>query len=173
MVNKTNQNVTFKGSKTKIMGEPIREGQTLPNFKLTGVDLSDIDNTQFKGQALLISVVPSVDTPVCSVQTKRFNQELQKSGGTLSVLTVSMDLPFAQKRWCAAEGVSNITLGSDYKYRNFGESFGAYIPDVGLLTRAIFVADKNGKVTYVEYVPEVTSEPDYDTAMAKAMEAAK
>lgn len=165
---KTNENVTFKGGRVTVLGEPVVEGELLPKFRLSGVDLADVTNDTFKGKVLIISVVPSLDTPVCSIQTKRFNQEAANLGSNVEILTVSLDLPFAQKRWCGAEGVTKVRTASDYKHRTFGEGFGTYIKELGLLTRAVFVADKDGRVRYVEYVSEVTNEPDY-TAVLEAV----
>lgn len=165
---KTNQNITFKGNKISVLGTPVSEGQKLPSFKLTGTDMSDITNATFAGKSLIVSVVPSLDTPVCATQTKRFNQEIDKLGGSAAVLTVSLDLPMAQKRWCGAEGVSSVVTASDYKYRGFGEDFGCYIQELGLLARAVIVADKTGTIRHVEYVDEVTKEPDYDAALKAA-----
>lgn len=161
------QNVTFKGNKLTLLGKQLREGDSLPKFKLTGTEMNDVDESAFKNKVLIISVVPSLDTPVCSTQTKRFNQEATKLSDQVAVLTVSMDLPFAQKRWCAAEGASRVVTASDYKYRSFGENFGVYLQEWGLLARAVFVVDKSGKVAYVQYVPEVSSEPDYEPVLEK------
>jgi thioredoxin-dependent peroxiredoxin len=157
--------VTFKGNKISLLGEPVQVGELLPKFKVTGTDLGDISNETFQGKVLLISVVPSLDTPVCSMQTQKFNQEATKLSEDVVILTVSLDLPFAQKRWCGAEGATRVIPASDYKYRVFGEAFGVYIQEIGLLTRAVFVADKSGKIAYVEYVSDVGNEPDYSSAL--------
>lgn len=164
-MSKTNDSITFKGNKISIAGRAIKEGDTLPSFKVTGNDLKDLTEADFAGKVLVLSAVPSLDTPVCATETKRFNQEASELGSDVRILTVSMDLPFAQKRWCAAEGVTGLTTASDYKYRSFGEAFGTYIKELGLLTRAVFVADRTGKVVYVEYVDEVTQEPNYSAAL--------
>ncbi len=161
----TNENITLKGNKVTILGNSISVGQTLPKFKLTGTDMSDITNDTYKGKKLVLSIVPSLDTPTCQIQTKRFNEEATKLGDDVVVLTVSLDLPMAQKRWCGAEGVENVVTASDYKHRAFGEDFGVYIQEIGLLARAIIVADKDGKVTHVEYVDEVANEPNYEAAL--------
>lgn len=161
----TNENILFKGSKAAVVGPSLTAGAKLPPFKLTGVDMSDITNSSFAGKVLVLSVVPSLDTPVCAVQTKRFNSEAANLSADVVILTVSLDLPFAQKRWCAAEGVDRVVTASDYKYRGFGETFGVYLRDLGLLTRAIFIADKAGVVRYVDYVSDVGQEPNYDAAI--------
>jgi len=165
-MNTSNQNITFKGNKVSVTGRELHEGDALPEFKLTGVDMSDVTNATFSGKVLVLSVVPSLDTPVCAIQTKRFNQEAGSLSDDVVILTVSVDLPFAQKRWCGAEGVDNVMTASDYKYRSFGENFGTYINELGLLCRAVFVVDQHDKLAYVEYVQEVTSEPDYSAALA-------
>jgi len=168
-MNKSNANLTFKGNKLAVSGPALREGAPLPTFRLTGNDLSDITSDQFRGKVLVLSVVPSLDTPVCALQTKRFNQEVERLKG-VAVLTVSMDLPFAQKRWCGAENATHVITASDYKYRSFGETFGVLLKDLGLLGRAVFVADKQGTVAYVEYVQELSTEPDYAAVLAKVKE---
>ena len=169
-MNKSNQNITFKGNKIQVTGRQINEGDALPTFKLTANDMSDLDNSAFAGKVLILSVVPSLDTPVCALQTKRFNQEAGALGDQVAILTVSMDLPMAQTRWCGAEGVENVTTASDFKYRGFGEDFGCYLQDLGLLCRAIFISDADGKVHHVEYVSEIAEEPNYDAALSAAKE---
>lgn len=158
-----NKNITFKGNKLNVIGTPVQVGGKLPSFKLTGADLADLTNSSFSGKPLIVISVPSVDTPTCDTELKRFSKELPANA---AILAVSVDLPFAQKRWCAANGVSNITVASDYKYRSFGEDFGTYIQELGLLTRAVFVADSGGTVLHVEYVDELGKEPDYASALA-------
>jgi thiol peroxidase len=168
----TNDNITLMGNKVKIAGTALKAGQALPQFKLTGNDLSDISSEAFKNKVLILSVLPSLDTPVCSLQTQKFNAELEKLSGDVVVLTVSRDLPFAQKRWCGAANATKVTTASDYKYRTFGPAFGAEMVDSALLARAVLVADKNGIIQHVEYVNEIASEPDYDKALAVAKELA-
>ena len=162
----TGRKTTFKGNPLTVTGREVHIGDTLPRFRLTGTDMNDVTEKDFAGSNLVISVVPSLDTPVCALQTKRFNQEAS-SFKSARILTVSMDLPFAQKRWCGAEGVENIVTASDYKYRRLGEDFGAYIQELGLLARAVFIADRQGVVQYVQYVSEVTEEPRYDEVLSK------
>jgi len=160
------RNCTFKGEALTLAGRELHVGDKLPNFKLTGLDMNDISNSDFAGKVLVISVVPSLDTPVCSIQTKHFNQEASRLSSDVSILTVSMDLPFAQKRWCGHENVDKLILASDYKYRGFGEDFGTYIQELGLLSRAVFVADAMGILQHVQYVAEISSEPDYESALS-------
>jgi len=160
-----NSKITFKNEPIKVSGKSLSVGDKLPEFKLTGLDLSDVTASKFDGKILCISVVPSIDTPVCQTQTAVFNEKIAPLADSVAVLTVSMDLPFAQKRWCGAEGVEFVTMASDYKYHQFGEQFGVKLDSLGLLARAVIVADPKGKVAYVEYVDEVTSEPNYDKAI--------
>ena len=155
----------FKGAPLTISGSEVKVGQPLPEFKVTGVDMADVTSAEFSDKRVVILSVPSIDTPVCSVEAKRFNEEAAKLGADVKILTVSRDLPFAQKRWCGAEGVENIVMGSDYKYRSFGDNFGVLIDDWQLLSRAVIVANEKGIVTYVEYVPEISQEPNYSAAL--------
>lgn len=167
-INTSNTNLTFKGKPLTVRGNVQRVGAPLPKFHLTANDMSDVTNESFAGKILIVSSVPSLDTPVCSIETKRFNDEAAKLSPDVAILTVSLDLPFAQKRWCGAEGVTNLVTASDYKYRSFGDAFGVYLEELGLLARAVFVADRNGKLMHVEYVPEIASEPNYEAALSAA-----
>jgi len=169
-MNATNKNITFKGAPLEIVGTELRVGDSLPSFKLTGNDMSDYSSESLKGKVAVISLVPSLDTPVCALQTKRFNKEASELSDKVNILTVSRDLPFAQKRFCGAEGVSRLTTASDYKYQTFGNAFGAVIKDWGLLARALFVVDAKGEISHVEYVKEVSTEPDYEAALKKVRE---
>jgi len=161
-------NVTFKGEPITLLGTEIQIGNDAPNFTVLSNDLQEKTLDDFSGKIKLISVVPSLDTGVCSEQTKRFNEEANKLGN-VEVLTISMDLPFAQARWCGMEGVSNLTVLSDHRDADFGKKYGVLIKELRLLTRAIFVVDESDKVVYTEYVPEVGTHPDYE----KALEAVK
>jgi thiol peroxidase len=167
---KTNDGITFQGNKLPILGAPKKEGDQLPVVKLTGNDMGDVELSSFRGKVMILAAVPSLDTPVCSTETKRLNAEVAKLGDKVVAVTVSMDLPFAQKRWCGAEGTTNVVTLSDYKYRGFGESLGCHIQSWGLLARALFVVDQNGTIRHVDYVPDIASEPDYDAALAKVRE---
>lgn len=164
--------ITFKGGPMTLIGPEIKVGDKLPGFKVTGQDLGDITNEKYAGKVLIISVVPSVDTPVCATQTRKFNEQAAGLGDHVRILTVSLDLPFAAKRFCAAEGISAVETGSDYKHQKFGSDFGVKIKELGLLCRAVFVVDKNGKVVHAEYVKEATHEPNYEAALAAAKKAA-
>ena len=160
--------ITFKCNAMTLAGQQVKVGQKAPDFKLTANDLSEVTLKNSAGKVRIISVVPSIDTPVCDLQTKRFNDESAKLGGKVAVLTVSMDLPFGQKRWCGAAGATHVQLLSDYKDHSFGVAYGARIKELGLLTRAVFVVDAQDTIQYVEYVAEVTRAPNYESAIAAA-----
>jgi len=156
--------ITFKGNPLTLSGSEIKIGDTAPDFTVVGGDLKPVRLSDFKGKTVVISFLPSLDTPVCEIQTKRFNAEASKTDA--KILTISMDLPFAQKRFCQAHKVTGLEMLSDYKDREFGQKYGVYIKELGLLTRGVIVIDKGGKVTYQEIVKEVTAEPNYDAALA-------
>jgi len=160
--------VTFKGDPLTLVGDEISVGQAAPDFTATGVDLSPVTLASYRGKVVVISSVPSLDTPVCDLQTQRFNDEAGKLGDDVVVLTVSMDLPFAQKRWCGAADAGNVVTVSDYKDHSFGQAYGLHIKELGLLARAVLVIDKQGSVKYYELVGEVTEQPDYDAAVSAA-----
>ena len=163
--------VTFKGKPLTLVGPEIRVGDQAPHFKLVGNDLADIECESFHGKVRVLSVAPSIDTPVCATQTRTFNKETVGLSKDVVVLSVSLDLPFALARFCGAEGIERVITASDYKYRTFGEAYGAYIRELGLLTRAVFVIDREQKIAHAEYVPEVTNEPGY-AAVIEAVKAA-
>jgi thiol peroxidase len=158
--------VTFQGGPLTLAGAEITVGRKAPSFTLTANNLSDLKSDSYRGKVLVLSVVPSLDTPVCATQTRKFNREATLLSDDVVVLTVSMDLPFAQARFCGAEGIARVVTASDYKHRVFGESYGVLIKELGLLTRAVFVVDKAGVVRHTQYVSEITNEPDYGAALA-------
>lgn len=165
--------VTFKGNPLTLVGPQLKVGDTAPDFAcLSGLD--KVTLAQTSGKARLFSVVPSLDTPVCSTQTKKFEEGIAALKDKVACYTVSLDLPFAQKRFCGAEGVSTMQTLSDVHNHSFGQNYGVLLEGLPLplLTRAVFVVDGSGKITYVEYVPEVTSEPKYDAALAALKTAA-
>jgi len=164
--------VTMRGNPMTLLGPEIKVGQKAPAFASVGKGLAPASLEQFKGKVKIISAVPSVDTPVCDAETRRFNEEASKLPGDVQIVTISMDLPFAQARWCGAAGVDKITMLSDYRSAEFGEKYGALIKELHLLARAVFVVDKNDNVTYVEYVKEVANHPDYESALNAAKKAA-
>jgi thiol peroxidase len=163
---KSNEKITMKGNPLKVEGRCIEEGTQAPAFKLTALDMSDVTNATYAGKVLVLVSIPSIDTPVCAIETKKFNQEAAALSQDVVIASVSRDLPFALKRWCAAEGVDRVVTLSDYKHRAFGKEYGVDLPDLGLLARALFVVDKSGKVVHVDYVTEVAEEPDYAAALA-------
>ncbi|KAB2334227.1 thiol peroxidase [Cytobacillus gottheilii] len=163
--------ITFKGGPVTLLGQEVKVGDKAPEFTVLANDLSPVTLADSKGQVRLISVVPSIDTGVCDAQTRRFNEAAAELGN-VKVLTVSVDLPFAQKRWCAAAGIEQVQTLSDHRDLSFGEAYGVAIKELRLLARAVFVVDSNDEVTYVEYVSEATDHPDYDAAI-EAAKAAK
>lgn len=160
--------VTFKGNPLTLAGEAVQAGQDAPDFTIHYYQdgLQTITKADLKGKPSIISVVPSLDTPVCQVQTKRFNQDLGELGDKINAVTVSLDLPFAMGRFCGAEDIKTMRVGSDYQDRTFGNNWGMLIEELKLLARGAFVLDADGKVVYAETVPEVTDEPNYDAALA-------
>jgi thioredoxin-dependent peroxiredoxin len=163
--------VTFKNNPVSLIGQEVKVGDKAPNFTVLANDLSAVTLEASAGKVRLISSVPSVDTGICDAQTRRFNEELANLEN-VEVLTISMDLPFAQKRWCAASGLENVHTYSDHRDASFGESFGVLMQELRLLARAVFVVDSNDVVTYVEYVSEGTTHPNYEAAI-EAVKAAK
>jgi len=159
--------VTMRGNPLTLLGPEIKTGQKAPDFHAIGKGLAPVSFDQFKGKVAVISVIPSIDTPVCDAQTRRFNEEASKLPN-VEILTVSMDLPFAQARWCGAAGVDKVTMISDFKDHDFGTKYGVLMKELGLLARAVFVVDKSGTVTHAEYVKEVASQPDFETTLSAA-----
>ncbi|EIJ79270.1 Redoxin domain protein [Bacillus methanolicus PB1] len=162
--------ITFKGNPVTLLGNEVKVGDKAPDFKVLANDLSEVTLADTKGQVRLISVVPSLDTGVCDAQTRRFNEEASKLGN-VKVLTISVDLPFAQKRWCGANGIENVQTLSDHRDLSFGEAYGVAIKELRLLARAVFVIDSNDTVTYVEYVSEATNHPNYEAAIEAVKQA--
>jgi len=160
--------VTLKGNPVTLLGAEVQVGQPAPDVELTANDLSTVKLSSFKGKVCIITSVPSLDTPVCDTETRRFNEAASTMGDHVAVLAVSMDLPFAQARWCGAAGVKNVQTLSDHRDAAFGTSYGVLIKGLRLLARAVIVVDKQGVVRYTELVKEVASEPDYEAALAAA-----
>ena len=155
--------VTFAKSPVELAGTEIHVGDTIADFKAVKNDFSPFKLSDIKGKKLIVAV-PSLDTSVCDAEVRRFNKEAASLNG-VTVITVSMDLPFAQARWCGNAGIDKVITVSDYKDRDFAHTFGAYLPNVGLIARSIFLLDENNTVKYVEYVPEVTDHPNYEAAL--------
>ncbi len=157
--------VTIKGNPLTLVGNEIKVGDMAPDFTVIANDLSPASLSSYKGKTLIISSVPSLDTPICDMSTRRFNQEATALGSDVTILTISMDLPFAQARWCGVAGVQNIVTLSDHRDASFGTAYGLLIKELRLLARAVLIIDKNGKTQYLQLVPEVAQEPDYDGAL--------
>ncbi|MEW6048389.1 MAG: thiol peroxidase [Bacillota bacterium] len=157
--------ITFAGNPVTLVGPKIEVGQQAPDFQVVDTEFKPRSLADYRGHVVLIASVPSLDTGVCSAETRRFNQEAAGFSADVRVLTISMDLPFAQKRWCGAEGIDRVTTLSDHKEASFGVAYGTLIKERRLLARAVFVVDRNGRVGYVEYVPEVTQHPNYEKAI--------
>lgn len=156
---------TFKGNPLTLIGPELKKGDPAPNFQLLAGDLSPAALETFKGKTKLVSVVPSLDTPVCDLQTKRFNEEASKLPSDVVVLTVSTDLPFAQSRWCGAAHADKVKCLSDHRDTSFGKAYGVLIKELRLLSRSIFVIGPDDKIQYVEYVKEITQHPNYEKAL--------
>jgi thiol peroxidase len=157
--------VTMKGKPITLIGPAIKVGQKAPDFEVTANDLSPVKLSSFAGKVCIIASVPSLDTSVCDLETRKFNEKAAQLGGDVVVLTISMDLPFAQKRWCGAAGIKNVQTLSDHRDASFGRAYGVLIKDLRLLARAVFVVDKKGVVRYLQIVPEIATEPDYDAVL--------
>lgn len=157
--------VTFKGNPLTLIGPELKAGDKAPEFKALAKDLSEVSLASTKGKTRLISVVPSLDTPVCEMQTKRFNEEASKFPSQIAVLAVSVDLPFAQNRFCSAAKAEKIQCLSDHREVSFGKAYGVLIKELRLLARAVFIVGPDDKIQYAEYVKEVTQHPDYEKAL--------
>lgn len=161
-----NNVVKSKGAPLTLLGNEVKVGEKAPDFTVLDESLEAVGLIDFGGKTLVLTTVPSIDTAVCDMETRRFNQEAAKLGDDVVILTVSMDLPFAQKRWCGAAGVDRVKLLSDYRDRSFGNNYGVLIKELGLLARTIFVVDNKGTITYIQYVEETSSEPDYEAVLS-------
>jgi thiol peroxidase len=156
----------MKGNPLTLEGTPVAVGDVAPDFTAVANDLSEVKLSKYRGKAVLIAAVPSLDTSVCSLETRRFNEEASALGSDVVVLTISMDLPFAQKRWCGAEGIQRVVTLSDHRDASFGLSYGVLIKELRLLARSVFVVAPDGRIVYTELVKEVSKEPDYAAALA-------
>ena len=162
--------ITMRGNPLTLMGDLPKVGDQAPDAQVLDNNLAPVDLSSYRGKVLLISSVPSLDTPVCDMETRKFNTEAANLGPDVEVLTISMDLPFAQKRWCGAAGVERVTTLSDHREASFGLAYGVLIKELRLLARAVWVVDKEGIIRYHQLVKETTEEPDYDAALAAALE---
>ncbi|MFH1502795.1 MAG: thiol peroxidase [Candidatus Eisenbacteria bacterium] len=161
---------TAGGNPLTLLGNELKVGDKAPGFEATGNDMQPFSFSELAGKIVIISAVTSLDTSVCDVETRRFNTEAGKLGDEIAILTISMDLPFAQKRWCGAAGVDQVQVVSDYKTAEFGEKYGVLIKELHLHARTLFVVDRDGIVRYVQRVVENSNEPDYEAVLAAAKE---
>jgi thiol peroxidase len=157
--------ITMKGNPLTLLGPELKIGDTAPEVTLANNDLEPVPLSSYKGKICIISSVPSLDTPVCDMETRRFNEEAATLGDDVAIITVSMDLPFAQKRWCGAAGVDKVVTLSDYADMSFGRAYGVLIQELKLLARAVFVLDRQGTIQYIQLVKEVAEEPDYQEVL--------
>ena len=160
--------VTFKGNPVTLLGPALRVGDKAPDFTVVDTSLNPVSLKDFSGRTKIICTVPSLDTPVCDTEARRFNQEAAALDNDIVVLFVSLDLPFAQKRWCGAAGAERVHTLSDYREISFGHAYGVLIKELVLLSRSIFVIDKDDSITFVQHVAEITEEPDYAAVLEAA-----
>ena len=164
--------ITFKGDPVELSGTPPQVGDDAPAFDLVNTKMESVKLSDSAGKIRVISVIPSIDTGVCEAQTRRFNRALDEMPDNVVGLTISEDTPFAQARWCGAEGVTKMEMLSDFKGNTFGESYGLYMPSMGLLARSVYIIDADDKIAYFQLVPEMSAEPNYDEVLSKVKELA-
>jgi len=169
----TQASVTHKGNPVTLVGSGPKVGEPAPDFEVLGNDMSTVKLSAFKGKVCVICSVPSLDTSVCDTEVRKFNEHATSLGDDVMVLVLSMDLPFAQKRWCGVAGVKNVQTLSDHRNAEFGNTYGMLIKELRLLARSVFVVDKKGIVRYIEIVNELTNEPDYEAALEAVREVKK
>ena len=162
--------ITMKGQALTLVGNEVKVGETAPDCEVVGKDLELVKLSLFRGKVCIISSFPSLDTSVCDIMTRKFNEEAVALSEDVVVLAISMDLPFAQARWCIAADVENVNMLSDHRSASFGKAFGVLIKDLRFLARAVFVIDKEGVIRYIEIVDELTHEPNYEAAIKAAKE---
>ncbi len=158
--------VTMGGKSVTLLGPELKVGDRAPDFTAVGNDLQPVSRSEFQGKVVVIASVPSLDTQTCNLETRRFNAEAAKLGPDVQILTVSIDLPFAQKRWCGAAGVDRVMTVSDHRDASFGLAYGVLVKELRLLTRAVFVVDRQGIIRYIQFVNETSNEPDYAPVLA-------
>jgi thiol peroxidase len=157
--------ITMRGNPLTLVGNEVKVGDKAPDFVILDNNLAPVNSSSFRGKTCIISSVPSLDTPVCDMETRKFNEEAGRLSPEVVILTISMDLPFAQKRWCAAAGVDKVQTLSDHRDASFGTSYGVLIKELRLLARAVFLVDRKGIIQYIQLVKEVTKEPDYEAVL--------
>jgi len=160
--------VTMKGSPLTLVGPELKVGDKAPDCVVLNADLTPVSLSAYRGKVCIIASVPSLDTPVCDIEARQFNQEAANLGPDVTILTISMDLPFAQKRWCGAAGVDKLITLSDHRDASFGAAYGVLIKELRLLARSVIIVDKEGAIRYFELVRELAQEPDYE-AVLKAL----
>ena len=156
----------MKGNPLTLVGNEVKVGDKAPDFTALDNALSPVQFSSYRGKICILSSVPSLDTPVCDMETRKFNEEAGRLGPDILILTISMDLPFAQKRWCAAAGVNKVQTLSDHRDASFGTSYGVLIKELRLLARAVFLVDRQGTIQYIQLVNELTKEPDYEALLS-------
>lgn len=164
--------ITLKGEPVELSGTPPQVGDEAPAFDLVNTKMETVSLADSAGKIRVISVIPSIDTGVCELQTRRFNKALDKMSDNVVGITISEDTPFAQARWSGAEGINKMEMLSDFKGNTFGESYGLYMPSMGLLARSVYIVDGDGKIAYFQLVPEMSEEPNYDEVLDKVKELA-
>ncbi len=162
--------VTMRGNPLTLLGKELQVGDAAPDLEVLNNDLAPVKLSAYRGSVCVVSTVPSLDTPTCDMETRRFNQEAANLGPDVNILTVSTDLPFAQKRWCGAAGVDKVTTLSDHRDAAFGEAYGVLIKELRLLARAVFVVDQEGVIRFIELVEEIAEEPNYDAVLSAVKE---
>jgi len=160
-MNDRKNTITMNGQPLTLTGNTLLEGDEAPDFEVTDNDMKPKTLSDFSEKVLIISSVPSLDTPVCDIETRRFNKEAVNLGTDIGFLTISMDLPFAQSRWCGAAGIDRVITLSDYKKASFGNAYGVMIEEIGLLARAVFILDQKRIIRHLEIVGDISNEPDY------------
>ena len=165
--------VSMKGEPLVLVGTELKVGDRMPDCTVVDKNLEPVKLSSFRGKVCIISSVPSLDTSVCDIMTRKFNEEVVSLGKDVVALAISMDLPFAQNRWCIAADAKNVNVFSDHRDTSFGRAFGVLIKDLRLLARAVFIADREGIIRYIEIVSEITREPDYEAALEAARKVKK
>ena len=164
------RSITWRGNPLTLLGKELHPGEPAPDFEVLDNNLQPVGLSNYRGKVCVISSVPSLDTPTCDMETRRFNDEAGKLSSDVVILTISMDLPFAQKRWCGAAGVDQVITLSDHRQADFGTAYGMLIKDLRLLARAVFVVDQSGIIRHIQLVKEVAEEPDYDAVIQAVKE---
>lgn len=170
MTTKTKQTVAMQGKPLTLEESELKVGDKAPRFTLTDNDMNNVTTEDFAGKTLVILTLPSLDTPTCDSETRRFNTEASKMPGDIRILAVSMDLPFAQKRWCANAGVDKVKTLSDYKTGQFAKDYGLFIKELRLIARAVLILDKNHEIRYIQLVDDISREPDYEEVLKALVE---